>query len=101
VHLKDQTESLFETIAAGMNLGAEQAGFIRSLWTPRQFFHRVREITTHGAFVVRGCFRTYAIDARGIETVVQFSPERAVIGDITSAVTGRPARRESPSASST
>ena len=88
-------ESLFETIAGGVNLSAEQADFIKSLWTPRQlrkgqFFQRIGDITTHGGFVVRGCFRTYAIDASGVESIIHFSPERAFIGDITSAVTGQP-----------
>jgi CRP-like cAMP-binding protein len=88
-------ESLLETIAGGMNLPAEQVDLIKSLWKPRQlrrgqFFQRVGEVTTHGGFVVRGCFRTYTIDARGRETILHFSPERAFIGDITSAVTGRP-----------
>jgi len=88
-------ESLLETIAGGLNLSAEQADFIKSLWTPRQlrkgqFFQRIGDITTHGGFVVRGCFRTYAIDASGVESIIQFSPERAFIGDITSAVTGQP-----------
>lgn len=88
-------QSLLETIAGGMRLSAEQLEFIRSLWMPRdfrkgQFFQRAGEITTHGGFVVRGCFRTYMIDARGGETIVHFSAERAFIGDITSAVTGQP-----------
>ena len=88
-------ESLFETIAGGVNLSAEETHFIKSLWTPRQlrkgqFFQRIGDITTHGGFVVRGCFRTYAIDASGVESIIQFSQERAFIGDITSAVTGQP-----------
>ena len=87
--------SLLETIAGGMQLSAEEIDFMRLLWTPRhfekgQFFQRAGEITTHGGFVVRGCFRTYMIDARGGESIVHFSPERAFIGDITSAVTARP-----------
>lgn len=86
---------LFETIARGMALSAEQIAFIKSLWLPRefqkgQFFQRAGEVTTHGGFVVRGCFRTYLIDARGNESIVHFSPERSFIGDITSAVTAQP-----------
>jgi len=88
-------ESLFETIARGITLSAEQSDFIKSLWAPRefrkgQFFERAGDVTTHGGFVVRGCFRTYANDASGVESIIKFSPERAFIGDITSAVTGQP-----------
>src|SRR5262245_24423604 len=87
-------DALFETIAGGMNLSAEQSEFIKSLWVPRQyrkgqFFQNAGDVTTHGGFVVQGCFRTYAVDASGVESIVQFSPERAFIGDITSAVTGQ------------
>jgi CRP-like cAMP-binding protein len=87
-------ESLFETIAGGVSLSAEEAEFIKSLWSARhlrkgEFFQRIGEITTHGGFVVHGCFRTYAIDASGAESIIHFSPERAFIGDITSAVTGQ------------
>jgi CRP-like cAMP-binding protein len=86
---------LLETIAGGTTLNADQIDLIKSLWTPRQFkkgqfFQHAGEVTTHGAFVVRGCFRTYMIDARGGESIVHFSPERAFIGDITSAVTQQP-----------
>ena len=86
---------LFETIADGMTLSAEQIAFIKSLWMPRefqkgQFFQRAGDITTHGGFVVRGCFRTYLIDPRGGESIVHFSAERSFIGDITSAVTAQP-----------
>jgi CRP-like cAMP-binding protein len=88
-------DSLLETIANGVNLTREQVAVITSLWTPRQLrkgqmFQRAGEVTTHGAFVVHGCFRTYAIDAQGVETILHFSPERAFIGDITSAVSGMP-----------
>jgi CRP-like cAMP-binding protein len=88
-------EALLETIAGGLNLTGEQIALITSLWRPRELrkgecFQRAGEVTTHGAFVVRGCFRTYAIDADGGETIIHFSPERAFIGDITSAVSGTP-----------
>ena len=95
LHDLSMFESLLETIAGGVQLSAEEIDFIRSLWTPRQlrrgqFFQRAGEVATHGAFVVRGCFRTYAIDERGVESIIHFSPERTFIGDITSAVSGRP-----------
>lgn len=86
---------LLDTIAAGLDLNKDQVEFITSLWAPRQFekgehFERAGDITTHGGFVTRGCFRTYALDADGVETILHFSAERAFIGDITSATTGEP-----------
>ncbi len=44
----------------------------------------------HGGFVVCWCFRTYAVEASSVESIIHLSPERTFIGDITSAVTGRP-----------
>lgn len=88
-------ESLLDTIAGGLNLTGEEVSFLRSLWTPRefrkaQFFQRAGEVTNHGGFVARGCFRTYAIDQHGRESIIYFSPECAFIGDIVSAATGEP-----------
>ena len=88
-------ELLLDTIAGGMTFSHDQIDFIRSLWTPRQFhrgqcFERAGEITSRGGFVGRGCFRTYATDVDGVETIVHFSPERAFIGDIVSATSGQP-----------
>ena len=92
-------DSLLETLAGGLGLTAEQIAIITSLWTPRQLtkgecFQRAGDVTTHGGFVVSGCFRTYAIGADGTETIVYFSPERTFIGDITSAVSARPSPYE-------
>jgi CRP-like cAMP-binding protein len=88
-------ESLFGTIAGGMTLTGEEVSLLRSLWTPRkfrrgQFFQRAGDVTVHGGFVACGCLRTYVIDQHGRENIIYFSPERTFIGDITSAVTGRP-----------
>jgi len=86
---------LLDTIAGELDLTTDQIAFITSLWTPRHFrkgelFERAGETTTRGGFVVRGCFRTFALDADGLETITQFSAERGFIGNITSATTGQP-----------
>jgi len=88
-------EALLETVAADVKLTAEQREFITSLWRPRsfrkgQFYQRAGEVTTHGGFVTQGCFRTYAVDDEGVESIIHFSPERSFIGDIVSATLGAP-----------
>jgi CRP-like cAMP-binding protein len=40
--------------------------------------------------VVRGCLRTYSVDAEGVESIVYFSAERSWVGDIGSARAMRP-----------
>jgi CRP-like cAMP-binding protein len=79
-------DSLLDTIAGGVNLSDEQVAFVTSLWRPRELrkgecFQRAGEVTTHGAFVVRGCFRTYAIDADGAETILHSSAAGQILHD--------------------
>lgn len=88
-------ELLLQQIFAGIRLTERQVGLIESSFVPRkfkkgQFYQRAGEVTTHGGFVVEGCFRTYATDEKGRENVLHFSPEGAWIGDIQSATTGSP-----------
>lgn len=88
-------ESLLATVARNVSLTAAQREFVTSLWSPRryrkgQFYQRAGEVTTHGGFVAKGCFRTYAIDEQGVESILQFSQEGAFIGDIVSATLGTP-----------
>lgn len=88
-------ESLLATIAGDISLTDEQVALIESSFVPRSFkkghfFQRESEIATHGGFILRGCFRTYMIDATGKEAIVYFSPEGAWIGDLHSATTRTP-----------
>ena len=88
-------ERLLETLTRDFVPTTEQTALIRSLWLPRefrkgQFYQRAGEVTTHGAFVDRGCFRTYTIDEHGVESIIHFSPEGAFIGDIVSATMRTP-----------
>src|SRR5687767_1980086 len=78
-------QPLFALFGRTTVLTEEQRAFIASLFVPRafdkgQFFQRAGEVTTRGAFVSRGCFRTYVIDEAGTEGILQFSPEGAWIG---------------------
>lgn len=72
----------------------DERAFIESLFTPRtyrkgQFYQRAGEVCTHGACVIRGCFRSFLIDASGREHIVTFYDEGGWIGDIDSARTGK------------
>jgi serine/threonine-protein kinase len=88
-------DTLIELLTGGSLLTREQRAFITSAFVPRtyrkgEFYQRAGEFTTHGAFVARGLFRNYAIDANGNESIVKFSPERTWIGDFRSATSGEP-----------
>src|SRR5262245_21150116 len=54
------------------------------------FLQRAGEVPTHAAFVASGCLRTYVIDAKGREHIVQFASTNWWAGDTPSAVAGTP-----------
>ena len=61
-------------------LTGEEINLMRSVVVPKQlkkgeFLIREGEITRYGAFVCRGFLRSYFVDNKGKEHVVQFAPE--------------------------
>jgi CRP-like cAMP-binding protein len=55
-----------------------------------EFLQRAGAAATHAAFVARGCLRSYVIDAKGKEHIVQFAPETWWVADNVSLSTGAP-----------
>ena len=47
-------------------------------------------MATHAAFVATGCLRSYVIDGKGKEHIVQFAPENWWLADNTSLMSGTP-----------
>lgn len=89
---RDAFASLFATIAPTVDPASDDGAFVRSFFISRhlrksEFYQRAGDITTHGAFVVRGLLRTYSLDSDGVESVIYFSAERSWVGDIRSART--------------
>jgi CRP-like cAMP-binding protein len=73
----------------------EELAFMRPLFLPRtlaagEFLQRAGDVARHAAFVTRGCLRSFVIDAKGKEHVVQFAPEQWWIADAISLNTGSP-----------
>jgi CRP-like cAMP-binding protein len=73
----------------------DELRFMEPFFLPRtlragDFLQRAGEAATHAAFVARGCLRSYVIDARGSEHIVQFAPEDWWLADSTSLSTGAP-----------
>jgi len=76
---------------------AEELAFMRTMFLPRtlaagDFLHRAGDVARHAAFVARGCLRSFVIDAKGKEHVVQFAPEHWWLADAISLNTGTPSR---------
>jgi CRP-like cAMP-binding protein len=62
---------------------------LRAAFTPRtlgsgDFLQRAGEVATHAAFVASGCLRSFVIDVKGKEHIVQFAPETWWLADSTS-----------------
>ena len=58
----------------------------------KQFLLQEGEINRYDYFVNKGCLRTYTIDEKGLEHIVQFSIEDWWVGDMYSFLTQTPAR---------
>jgi CRP/FNR family transcriptional regulator, anaerobic regulatory protein len=73
----------------------EEYAFIETLFSPKsfkkgEFLLREGEIAKYGAFVVKGCLRSYTVDNKGKEHVLQFAPEDWWTGNLDSARNGVP-----------
>lgn len=73
----------------------EQFDFLKTQFIPRkvkkyEFLIREGEVSKYGLFVVSGCLRTYTIDSKGKEHILQFSVENWWTGDRNSYMTGAP-----------
>jgi CRP-like cAMP-binding protein len=55
-----------------------------------EFLLREGEVAKYGGFIARGCVRSYTVDNKGKEHIVQFSPEDWWVANIESMRTGAP-----------
>ncbi len=89
----EKLHSFFER--KGLQLTDGQFEFIKTVFTPTkvkrgEFLLRAGEKAKYGMFVASGCLRTYTIDDKGKEHVLQFSPEDWWTGDMNSLVNDLP-----------
>lgn len=76
-------------LEARATLTADDIDFMRKVFVPRslaagEFLQRAGEVARYAAFVAAGCLRSYVIDAKGKEHIVQFAPETWWLADATS-----------------
>jgi len=83
-------ESMFEKLRSFLErsvvITEEQFELIKTLFIPKEvkkgeFLLREGEMTKYAMFVASGCLRTYTIDSKGKEHILQFSPENWWTGD--------------------
>lgn len=79
-----------------IQLSQEESTYFLSLLKPKHlkkghFLVEAGELTTLQSYVLQGCLRSYHIDQKGNEHVLQFAPEDWWTGDMGSVVKGTPA----------
>ena len=79
-------EILFEYLGRHLLLSPNDIDFIRSVFSPKkllkgEFLLREGDISKYGAFVCKGFLRSYVIDNKGKEHIIQFAPENWWISD--------------------
>jgi CRP-like cAMP-binding protein len=73
------------------------SGSSKKLLVPRtlqtgDFLQRAGDVSKYTAFISKGCLRSYSIDAKGNEHIVQFAAETYWLGDAASLTTGAPSQ---------
>lgn len=89
-------EVLFDNIRQKIEITDKEEEICRSLFIPkklrkRQYLLQQGDVSKYTAFVEKGLLRSYAIDDKGSELIMQFAPEGWWIGDMYSSITGEPA----------
>ena len=79
-------EPLFAYFERNFKLTNEGKAIIRTVVTPKtlkkgEFLQRPGEVARLGAFVCKGFLRSYVIDNKGKEHIIQFAPENWWISD--------------------
>jgi CRP-like cAMP-binding protein len=88
---------ILQSIAKHIDLTEVEKQFFTSILIPKQlkkkeYLVRENEVNTFSSFVIKGCLRSYSIDANGFEHIVQFAPEGWWIADIYSVIANVPGK---------
>src|SRR5574339_313307 len=86
-------EALIRYLGKTIPLTEEDIGIIQSVFIPKklikgEFLLREGEIPKYAAFVVKGFLRSYVIDNKGKEHIIQFAPENWWISEKSDASDG-------------
>ena len=86
---------LFTYLSERMPLSREQFDEVQDLFIPRKLSRgelllREGEVAKYGCFVTKGCLRSYVVDNKGREHVVQFAPENWWLSDLESLLHKKP-----------
>jgi CRP-like cAMP-binding protein len=90
-------EMLFQKFDEKIALGAEEKELAKTFFLPkklrrRQYLLQEGDTSKYIAFVEKGMLRSYTIDEKGVEHIIQFAFEGWWIGDQYSFLTGEPSQ---------
>ena len=88
-------ELLHKKISETISITEEQLAFCKTLFLPkklrkRQYLLQEGDVCKYKAFVEKGILRTYTVDAKGTEHILQFSMEGWWVADLYSFLTHEP-----------
>ncbi|SHF32286.1 Crp/Fnr family transcriptional regulator [Flavisolibacter ginsengisoli] len=86
-------ELLHQKFAEKISLTEEEFNYCKSLFKPkklrkRQYFLQEGDVCKYQAFIEKGILRSYTIDEKGSEHILQFATEGWWMADLSSYVTG-------------
>ena len=88
-------ELLYSKLSTVISVTDEEFNFCKTLFVPKklrkkQFLLQDGEVCKYQAFVEIGMLRSYSIDEKGSEHIMQFSPEGWWVADLSSYITSEP-----------
>src|SRR3954469_18590620 len=88
-------ELLYKKISEKITITEEEFNLCRSLFLPkklrkRQYFLQEGNVCKYQAFVEKGILRSYTVDEKGAEHILQFASEGWWMADLSSYITGEP-----------
>ncbi len=91
------SERLRQNVARKITISEDDFAFFLNLLKQkklkkREFLLSAGEVCRWSCFVEEGILRSFSVDEKGEEHVLQFAPEDWWIGDMYSAITGRPSQ---------
>jgi CRP-like cAMP-binding protein len=89
-------ELYFKSLREKVDFSDEELAIIKTYLTPKklrkkQYLLQEGDVCKFSAFVENGALRSYTIDEKGMERIIQFAVEGWTISDLYSFLTGEPA----------
>lgn len=90
-------ELLHQKIANSISLTEEEFNFCKTLFQPKKLRKKrlllgEDDVCNYTAFVEKGLLRSFIIDEKGVEHILQFSLEGWWVSDLSSFLTGKPSK---------